>query len=78
MRALYFLLAGASARFGYLRPGLAVVLAFVGLKMLLADVLHIPVWVSLAVILGVLTAALLASRRGPVGDPLTEHATANR
>ena len=56
LRALYFLLADAHARFRYLQHGLAVILAFVGVKMLIADWYHIPTWLSLiviAVILGV-------------------------
>ena len=42
MRALYFLLAGAAARFRYLRPGLAVILGAVAAKLLLADVYELP------------------------------------
>lgn len=61
LRALYFLLAGAMKHFEYLQLGLAVVLTFVGVKMLLTDLFHINIWVSLAVILGVLTAAVVAS-----------------
>jgi tellurite resistance protein TerC len=45
----------------YLRAGLAAILAFVGAKMLLGDVLPMPTWVSLAVIAGVLVCAVLAS-----------------
>jgi tellurite resistance protein TerC len=54
MRALYFLLAGAAARFRYLRPGLAVILAAVAVKLLLADVAHVPTWASPAFIAAVL------------------------
>ncbi len=46
MRALYFLLAGATARVRYLRPGLAVILVAVAAKMLLADLYEFPVWAS--------------------------------
>lgn len=67
MRALYFALVGAMDRFVYLSYGLAVLLAFVGAKMLLTDVYKLPTWASLVVILGVLTvtavASLLADRR---------------
>ncbi|GAB3132209.1 TerC family protein [Microbispora hainanensis] len=61
LRAMYFLLAGAMHRFGYLRFGLAAILVFVGAKMLLADVYKIPVWLSLAVICACLVAAVGAS-----------------
>jgi tellurite resistance protein TerC len=61
MTSLYFLLRGMLDRFHYLSYGLAVILAFVGTKMLLSDVWHMPTWVSLAVIVGVLAAAVGAS-----------------
>ncbi|MEV1202783.1 TerC family protein [Microbispora rosea] len=61
LRAMYFLLAGAMHRFGYLRYGLAAILVFVGAKMLLADVYKIPVWLSLAVICACLVVAVAAS-----------------
>jgi tellurite resistance protein TerC len=63
LRALYFLLAGMKNRFRYLNVGLGVVLGFVGLKMILADVYHIPIWVSLLVIATVLAVAVWASLR---------------
>src|SRR3954454_19991194 len=50
LRALYFLLAGMMDRFAHLAHGLAAILAFIGVKMLLIDVWHPPVWISLAVI----------------------------
>jgi tellurite resistance protein TerC len=59
MRALYFLLAGAATRFRYLRPGLAVILAAVAVKLLLADLYHVPTWASpafIAAVLAVVTA----------------------
>jgi tellurite resistance protein TerC len=61
LRALYFLLADVIQRFHYLKAGLSVVLIFVGLKMLAADVYTISVVVSLAVILLILGVATLAS-----------------
>ncbi|WP_169952315.1 TerC family protein [Microbispora sp. H11081] len=61
LRAMYFLLAGAMHRFGYLRYGLAAILVFVGAKMLLADVYKIPVWLSLVVICACLAVAVGAS-----------------
>ena len=47
LRALYFLLADMHARFSYLQQGLAVILAFVGVKMIISEWYHIPTWVSL-------------------------------
>ena len=61
LRAMYFLLAGVMDRFRYLKPGLATVLVFVGVKMTLADLYKIPVGVSLAVVAGILTVAVVAS-----------------
>lgn len=61
LRSLYFLLAGAVAKFRYLRPALAVVLSFVGVKMLLAVRYDIPTLVSLGVIFGALAVAAVAS-----------------
>jgi tellurite resistance protein TerC len=61
LRALYFLLAGSMNRFRYLKQGLAVLLVFIGVKMLISPVVHLPVTVSLAVIVGVVGAAVAAS-----------------
>lgn len=61
MTSLYFLLRGMLERFHYLNYGLAVILAFVGVKMVLSDVWHMPTWLSLAVIVGCLAAAVGAS-----------------
>jgi integral membrane protein, TerC family len=67
LRALYFALAGVVAKFRYLKPALALILAFVGAKMLLSGLVHIPTAASLAVIGGILAAAvalsLLSARR---------------
>jgi tellurite resistance protein TerC len=69
LRALYFLLVGMMDRFVYLSHGLAVILAFIGAKMLLIDVWHPPIWLSLVVIVGVLAAtALLSLRAAPEGE----------
>jgi tellurite resistance protein TerC len=65
LRALYFVLAGMLDRFAYLSHGLAAILGFIGIKMLLVDVWHPPIWLSLAVIVGVLAAAALASVVAP-------------
>jgi len=61
LRSLYFLLAGVMDRFRYLKLGLAAVLSFVGAKMLLADVYHVPIGLSLGVIFGILAISVVAS-----------------
>jgi tellurite resistance protein TerC len=61
LRALYFLLDGAAERFQYLHFGLGALLVFVGAKMLTEDLVHIPVGVSLGVIVATLGAAIGAS-----------------
>jgi tellurite resistance protein TerC len=61
LRSLYFLLAGMIGRFVYLKTGLSAILVFAGLKILLSDIAPIPVWLSLAVIVGILGAAIGAS-----------------
>jgi TerC family integral membrane protein len=63
MRALYFLLAGAAGRLRYLRPGLAVILGGVAVKLLLADVWEFPAWSAPAFITVVLAVAAAASVR---------------
>jgi tellurite resistance protein TerC len=72
LRSMYFLLAGVITKFVYLKVGLSVVLVFVGAKMLLLDVVKIPIGVSLAVIAGILAlsvaASLLVPRR-PAAPP---------
>jgi len=61
LRALYFLLAGVLDKLDYLKVGLALVLVFVGAKMIVEPWLHISVGVSLAIVLGMLMVAVLAS-----------------
>ena len=61
LRALYFVIVGSLDRFQYLNYGLAVVLGLVGLKMLLSDVYHPPVYVTLGAVVVVLGVAVLAS-----------------
>lgn len=65
LRALYFLLADVIQRFHYLKLGLSLVLIFVGVKMLIADVYKIPIGLSLAIILLVLASATMASSVWP-------------
>ena len=66
LAALYFVLAGMMGKFRYLNLGLAVVLVFVGGKMLLSDVFKVPVYVSLAVIVVTLAAAAIGSVLRPL------------
>lgn len=61
LRSLYFLLAGALNRFTYLKIGLAVILLFVGTKMMLSDIYKISTIVSLIAILSILGVAMFAS-----------------
>jgi TerC family integral membrane protein len=63
LRALYFLLADLRDRFRYLQQGLAVILAFVGIKMILAEWYHIETFISLGVIALVLTVSIWLSMR---------------
>ena len=63
LRAMYFLLAGVADRFSLLKYGLAVVLMFIGVKMLLIDLYKIPVGFSLAVVAVIIGASVWASLR---------------
>jgi tellurite resistance protein TerC len=65
LRALYFLLASLMHKFRYLSYGLGLVLAFVGVKMLIHHFFPIPTTASLAVVLGLLTAAVVLSLLRP-------------
>ena len=61
LRAMYFLLAGVIHRFHFLKLGLSLVLVFVGAKMLLADVIEVPIALSLGVVAFVLVVSVVAS-----------------
>jgi tellurite resistance protein TerC len=63
LRALYFLLAGAQGKLVHLNKGLAVILAFVGAKMIASHWFHVPTTLSLSVIVGVLAITVWASLR---------------
>ena len=70
LRALFFVLASAMERFVYLKAGVAFILVFVGAKMVLSAWVHIPILLSLAVIIGSLATAVGLSLRkapGPAG-----------
>ncbi|MBK5223481.1 MAG: TerC family protein [Acidimicrobiia bacterium] len=76
LRALYFLLAGYQGRFIYLNQGLGVILGYVGVKMIIAEWYHIPTFVSLAVIIVVLTATILISLKVSARQEAESDATA--
>jgi tellurite resistance protein TerC len=61
LRALYFLLADVMDKFEYLKFGLAAVLTFVGIKMVIVDFYKIPIGISLAVVASILVLSVLAS-----------------
>ncbi|WP_144373042.1 TerC family protein [Vogesella urethralis] len=65
LRAMFFLLADVADRFHLLRYGLAIVLSFIGMKLLLLKVYHIPVAISLGVVFSVITASVIASLMFP-------------
>ena len=65
LRAMFFLLAGMADRFHLLPYGLALVLAFIGSKMLLIDAFKIPVLVSLGVVVAILAVTVVASMLSP-------------
>jgi tellurite resistance protein TerC len=79
LRAMYFLLAGMADRFSLLKYGLALVLVFIGTKMLLIDLYKIPVGVSLGVVALIIgTSVVLSLRRtaaeGAAGKPVENNA----
>ena len=61
LRALYFALSGVLELFHYLKYGLGIVLAFVGVKMILSDVFEIPIPVALGVVALILTISIVTS-----------------
>jgi tellurite resistance protein TerC len=73
LRALYFLLAGMMGRFVHLKAGLAAVLVFVGTKMLLSHVYHLPIWASLCVIAVLIGGSVVTSMRA-TGKARSPHA----
>ena len=74
LRSMYFLLAGVVEKFRYLRIGLAIVLTFIGLKMLVVAVgFTIPIWVSLVFVAVVLLGSVLLSLIIPAKPDTTMH-----
>jgi tellurite resistance protein TerC len=65
LRSLYFVLAGVVERFRYLRVGLAAILIFFGVRLLLGDIIEVPNGVSLAVIAAALALSVIASLKSP-------------
>ena len=63
LRAMFFLLQAVASRFHLLNYGLAVILMFIGTKMMLIDIFKIPVAVSLAVVVGILAITMLWSAK---------------
>jgi tellurite resistance protein TerC len=61
LRSLYFLLAGMMEKFYYLKSGLAAILLFIGIKMIISEYYEIPITMSLAVIFGTLGIAITLS-----------------
>jgi len=61
LRALYFLLADMAERFHFLKYGLALVLMFVGGKMLVAEWWHVPTMISLLVIAAIVAGSMIIS-----------------
>src|SRR5690606_34287243 len=61
LRSLFFLLRGAAEKFQYLQQGIAVVLLFIGTKMIIANWFHMPVWISLLVIVLCIGGSMLIS-----------------
>jgi tellurite resistance protein TerC len=66
LRAMYFLLADMADRFSLLKYGLAMVLAFIGIKMLIIDIFKIPTVFSLGVVAAIITTSIVLSRRREV------------
>ena len=61
LRSLYFVLAAVIDKFKYLQTSLILILAFVGLKLLLANVYHLPIWASLGIIILLIAGGVIAS-----------------
>ena len=76
LRAMYFMLAAMAAKFHLLSYGLAVILVFIGTKMMLIDLYKIPVLVSLGVVIGILAVTMVWSvKTAPAigGSKTVEH-----
>ena len=80
LRTIYFALAEVMRIFHYLHYGLSLILVFVGLKMVLSDVLHLPIWIALGMIGVTLTVCVLLSviRPRPAEISLPNEASSDR
>ena len=72
LRSMYFLLAAVVEKFYLLKYGLALILTFIGVKMLIESFYHIPIGISLAVVLGTLALAIAASMMWPKPEEAPE------
>jgi tellurite resistance protein TerC len=61
LRSLYFALAGLMELFHFLHYGLAIILTFIGLKMMASNYVHVPIWAALGIVIGVLAVSVVAS-----------------
>lgn len=61
LRALYFLIGGMMEKFRYLKPGLIILLLFIGTKMIISEFYHIPTVTSLIIVFVILTTVIVAS-----------------
>ncbi len=61
LRSLYFALAGMHSMFHHLQYGLSIILVFIGVKMLVADIVHIPVWLALLVVATLFAGSIFTS-----------------
>lgn len=61
LRSLYFLLANFIDKFAYLKYGIALILTFIGLKMILSPILHISSTASLIILINILVLSLIIS-----------------
>lgn len=68
LRSLYFALEGVIAQFPYLRYGLAAILIFIGIKMLIVDLYKMPVLLSLAIIAAILAVSIFWKKKKPAVD----------
>ena len=77
LRAMYFLLADVADRFSLLKYGLAIVLMFIGVKMMLIDLIKIPVLVSLSVVAAIIAVSIALSLRKDARERAAARALAN-
>ena len=70
LRALYFALSGVMRLFHYLHYGLAFILVFIGVKMLIESIVHIPTLITLSVIVVTLTISVIFSIMHPKEEEL--------